>query len=158
MKLLVKRLISSKLGSCLFAGLWFAIAAMIPVGYYLLRFGDGLPILGGSSVLTETIPIIVSGFLGLFLGSTILDTEEIKSELQATLRGLMVGLLSYLLLFTLPAILTMFTSGDFFGTVAAFVIFFLYGLFIVGWLIAVVGALAGWLLFQLRLPAVENEK
>lgn len=151
MKELLRQIISSKFGGCLFAGLWFAIASTIPVGYYLIRFSDGLPILGGSVILTAIIPIILSGFMGMLLGSNILDTEETKSELKAIGLGFTVAMLSYLFLFIVPMILTIFTSGDIFGAIVAFVVFFLYGLLMVGWLVAIIGAATGLLLYLLRL-------
>lgn len=148
---LLRRITSSNSGSCLLAGLWFAIASMIPVAYYLLRFGEGLPILGGSVFFTAIIPIILSGLMGMLLGSKILDIDETKSEINAIGLGFAVAMLSFLFLFVVPAILIIFTSGDIFGTMAAFVVFFLYGLLIIGWLVAIIGAVAGLLLYLLRL-------
>lgn len=152
---LFKSLISSKLGSSLFAGIWFAVAAIIPVAYYLLRFGEGLPILGGSQLLTATVSILLSGFIGLLLGSNILDPKETKSEFKAIGFGLAVALLSFLFLFIFLAILSIFTSGDILGTIVAFAVFFLYGMLIVGWLAAIIGAIAGLLLYLLRLHYLE---
>ena len=146
--------------------MWFALAAVIPVAYYFLRyreaggahFGAGLPIFGGSSVLTAGVPILIGGICGLLLGSGILDAEEIRTAGQAIGRGLMVALLSYLLLFTGTAVVLAFNNDDLVGTVALFVIVFLYGLLFVGWLVAGVGALAGWLLYIYRLKSVEGHK
>lgn len=153
-------MIISKLFRCVIAGFWFAVASVIPVAYYFMRFGDALPIFGGSSVLTAAGPIILAGICGLLLGSTILDFDETKSASQAAVRGLFVGLLTYLLLFTLPLIIFAFIStdlvNDFIGFILLFAITFVYGLFIVGWMIAVVGAIAGWLLYLLRLKFSEN--
>ena len=143
-------------GRCLFAGIWFAAAGFIPVAYYLLRFGDGLPILGGSIVLTALIPTFISGFMGLVLGSNILYPEETKTEFKAIGFGFSVAALSFFLLFVVPAILTFSVSGDIFGTVAAFAIFFLYGLMMVGWLAAIVGAAAGGLLYLFRLKMMKR--
>ncbi len=146
--------------------MWFAIAAVIPVAYYFLRFresgvaqfGAGLPIFGGSSVLTAGVPILIAGICGLLLGSSILDAEEIRTAGQAIGRGLMVALLSYLLLFTGAAVVLAFNNDDLVGTVALFVIVFLYGLLFVGWLVAGVGAVAGWLLYIYRLKSFEGHK
>jgi hypothetical protein len=146
----MNKLFLSSARRCLFAGLWFAFSALIPVGYSLLLFGDWLPKFGGSLLITALVPILLSGLMGLLLGSDILDRKETKSKLKAGGLGLSVAGLSFLFLVLIPAILTVFTSGDILGTIAAFVIFFLYGLFIVGWLAAIVGALAGLLLYLLR--------
>ena len=152
---LFKSLISSKFGNSLFAGIWFAVAAIIPVAYYLLRFGEGLPILGVSQLLTATVSILLSGFIGLLLGSNILDPKETKSEFKAIGFGLAVALLSFLFLFIFLAILSIFTSGDILGTIVAFAVFFFYGMLIVGWVAASVGAIAGLLLYLLRLRYFE---
>lgn len=146
--------------------MWFAIAAVIPVAYYFLRFpesgveqfGAGLPIFGGSSVLTAVVPILIAGICGLLLGSSILDAEEIRTAGQAIGQGLMVALLSYLLLFTGAAVVLAFNNDDLVGTVALFVIVFLYGLLFVGWLVAGVGAVAGWLLYIYRLKSVDGRR
>lgn len=145
-------LLGSKIGRLLLAGVWFGIAAIIPVAYYLLRFGDvGLPIFGGSMILTAVVPVVIAAVCGALLGSTILEPAETKTPLAAAIRGLMVGLLSFLLLFTIPAIISLVTSPDFLGTAVGFGIFFLYGLFIVGWLVVAVGAISGWLLYVVGL-------
>ncbi len=154
-KKFLKSLISSKLGSCVLAGIWFFVAAMIPVAYYLLRFGEELPILSGSLLLTALAPIFVSGFMGLLLGSNILDPKETKTEFKAIGFGLAVALLSFLFLFILLAILSIFTSGDILGAIVAFAVFFLYGMLNVGWLTAIIGAIAGLLLYLLRLRYLE---
>ena len=146
--------------------MWFAIAAVIPVAYYFLRYGEiggahfgaGLPIFGGSSVLTAGVPILIGGICGLLLGSGILDAEEIRTAGQAIGQGLMVALLSYLLLFTGTAVILALNNDDLVGTVTLFIIVFLYGLLHVGWLVAGVGALAGWLLYLYRLKSVEGHK
>jgi hypothetical protein len=149
----------SEVARRLIAGMWFAIAAVIPVTYYFLLLrgdggppsGAGLPIFGGSLVLTAGVPILLAGICGLLLGSSILDAEEIRTAAQAIGRGLMVALLSYLLLFTGAAVILGFNNADFIGTVALYVIVFLYGLLLVGWLVAGVGATAGLLLYLYRL-------
>jgi hypothetical protein len=146
----MNKLFQSSAGRCLFAGLWSAFSALIPVGYSLLLFGDWLPKFGGSLLITALAPILLSVLMGLLLGSDILDPKETKSKLKAVGLGLSVAALSFLFLFLIPAILTVFTSDDTLGTIAAFAVFFLYGLFIVGWLVAIVGALAGLLLYLLR--------
>ena len=148
----------------LFAGMWFAVAALIPVAYYFLlsrtdgkpQFDPGLPIFGGSSALTAGAPVLIAGICGLLLGSTILDAEETRSAGHAIARGLMIALLSYLLLFTSSAVILAFNSDDLVGLVIFLVITFLYGLLIVGWLVAGVGAMAGWLLYRYSL-AVNKE-
>lgn len=146
--------------------MWFAIAALIPVAYYFLLLredgrppvGAGLPIFGGSSVLTVSVPVLIAGICGVLLGATILDAEEIRTAGQAIGRGLMVALLSYLLLFTGAAVVLAFKNADLAGAVVLCVIVFLYGLLVAGWLVAGVGAVAGWLLYLYRLKSVEGHQ
>lgn len=147
---------SSGWARCLFSGAWFAAAAVIPVAYYLIRFGDVLPILGGSLLLTTLFPIVLSSLMGLLLGSNILDPAETKNAFKAAVLGFSVAALSFLFLFTIPAIPAVFTSVDIFGTIITFAIFFLYGLLIAGWLAAITGAAAGLLLYLLRRRIADN--
>jgi hypothetical protein len=139
--------------------MWFAVAAVIPVAYYFVRFGDSLPIFGGSPVLTAGAPILSAAICGFLFGSTILDAEEIKSAGQAARRGLLVVFLSYFLLFTVPFVISAFGScllNGFGGIIELLVFFafiFFYGLFAVGWLAALVGAAAGFLLYPLGLKS-----
>jgi hypothetical protein len=137
---------------------WFAVAAVIPVAFYYLLFraggqwfDAGLPFFPGS-------PILIGGISGLLLGSSILDPEEVSTEGQAAVRGLLVGLLSYLLLFTVSAVILAFKDKDPVGLVITWTIIFFMGLLFVGWLIAGVGAIAGWLLFQYRVKTVDGQK
>jgi hypothetical protein len=46
--------------------------------------------------------------------------------------------------------------NDFIGVIVLFAITFVYGLFIVGWMIAIVGAIAGWLLYLFGLKFIES--
>ncbi len=92
---MLKLLFSTKLGRCLFAGLWFAAAAMIPVGYCLLLFGDWLPKFADSLLITTLAPILILGFMGLLFGSNILDEKETKTALKAAGLGLAVAALSF---------------------------------------------------------------
>ena len=90
---------------------------------------------------------MIATVCGALLGSTILEPAEIKTAFQASMRGVTVSLLSFLLLFTIPALISVVASPDILGNAVAFGIFFLYGLFIVGWLVAAVWAVSGWLLY-----------
>jgi hypothetical protein len=85
-------MVISKLLRGLIAGLWFAVAAVLPVAYYFPRFGDALPVFGNFSVLTAAIPIISAGICGLLLGSTIPDFDETKSAALAAVGSSFVEL------------------------------------------------------------------
>ena len=121
------------------AGIWFAVAAAIPVGYFFLAAplsGGGLPNFGGSLLLTAVVPIAVSGICGLALGSDILDPETTKSVFRAVGRGLMIAGLSYLILFTGSAFVLAFLMDDLIGLIFLEFFVFLYGLFFIGWLLS----------------------
>ena len=156
-------MVTSELSRRLFAGMWFAIAAVIPVVYYFLLFredgrppGAGAILFAGSAVMTAGVPVVIAGICGLLLGATILDAEEVKTAGQAIVRGLMVALLSYLLLFTVSALILAFNNDDLAGLIVTWAILFLMGLLVVGWLVALVGGVAGWLLYLYRLKSQVN--
>ena len=144
----------SELTRRLLAGVWFAFVAVIPVAYYFffppMGGGGGLPTFGGSSLLTAAVPIIASGICGLALGSDILDPETTTNPFQAVGRGLMITGLSYLLLFTGSTLVLAFLTEDLIGLIFLEFFVFLYGLFYVGWLLSLVGAAAGGLLYLFR--------
>jgi hypothetical protein len=150
----------SELTRRLLAGAWFALAAVIPVAYYFLfppvdgGGGGGLP----TFLLTAAVPIVISGIGGLALGSDILDAETTTNALQAVGRGLLVAGFSYLLLFTGSGLVLAFLMKDLIGLILLEFFIFLYGLFFIGWLLALVGAVAGLLLYLCRLKFVEEEK
>ena len=141
----------------LFAGMWFAVAAIVPIVYVFARFEEVSSLFGGSLLMTTAFPILLSGICGMLLGSSIFDVEEIQSGLQAALRGLMVAALSYLLMFTIPAIVLAFNTPDLLGLIIYSLFIFAYGLLLVGWLAAAVGAAAGFLLYLWRLKFIENQ-
>jgi hypothetical protein len=147
-------MLTSELARRLFAGLWFAVAAIVPVVFYFLVY----PLTGGQTfqIMTALAPIFIAGICGLALGADILDENETKTALQAVGRGLAIGFLSYLILLITAFVSTAFYSEDFFGLIIFFGIVFLYGLLFIGWLIAAVGAAAGGLLYLFRLKASKR--
>ena len=143
----------------LLAGAWFALAAAVPVAYYFLLNplnGKGLPILGGSLILTVVVPIFIAGVCGLALGADILNREETTNAFRAAGRGLLVALLSYLVLFVgATLVLAAADSADVIGLIAVSAFFFFYGLIFIGWLIALVGAAAGGFLYLFGLKVMK---
>ena len=137
----------------LLAGAWFALAAVVPVAYLVLSNpfgGEGFSGFYGSMILTVGVPMFVAGVCGLGLGADILNQEETKNAFQAVGRGLLVSLLSYLVLFVGLAVVLLPGSDDFIGLIVVGVFFFLYGLLFLGWLVALIGAAAGGLLYFYR--------
>ena len=151
-------MLNSKFVRVLFAGVWFAVAAVVPIVYVFARFGEVSLLFGNSVLMTTALPITISGICGALLGLSIFDGEEIQNGLQATLRGLMVAALAYLLMFTIPAIILAFYTPDLLGLIIYGLFLFAYGLLFVGWLAAAVGAAAGLLLYLCRLKFFEEEK
>ena len=137
----------------LLAGAWFALAAAVPVAYLFLNNPFGGERFSGfynSMILTAGVPMFVAGVCGLGLGADILNREKTKNPLQAAGRGLLVSVLSYLVLFVGLAVVLLLESGDFIGLIVLGIFFFLYGLLYLGWLVALVGAAAGGLLYFYR--------
>lgn len=152
----------SELTRRLLAGLWFAIAGIIPIAFYSLVLRDGnlnqFPV--PFSLLFVVTPIVIAGVSGLALGYSILDPNEIKSSGQAMARGLMVALLAYLLFFITSGLILAVGSnntggGNGSGFFIAWVIVFIYGFIYVGWLIALVGLVGGLLLYLYRLKRLD---
>jgi hypothetical protein len=148
-------MIAIKFKSYLIAGICFACAAAIPVVVYFILFrGEALPITSGSPILSALTPILIAAFFGSLLGVDILDPEQVKSGWRAAFRGIGIALLSYLLFIVLSAIIVAVPSGDVVGVIVFYIFVFFYGLLFVGWLIVVVGAGAGVLLYLLRLKII----
>ena len=141
----------------LFAGIWFALAASIPVAYVFLSFGELKPkIIADSELLTALVPILISGLIGSFLGSSILNPAKMKSGWRASVRGFLISLLTYVLFIFLAAVSSIIPSDDPFNVIVFWGFGFLFGFYFVGWLILLVGTLAGWLLFILRMKIVNS--
>jgi hypothetical protein len=144
------------------AGMWFALAAGVPVAYYFLAaplFGGKPMTLGGSVILTGVLSSVVFGFCGLTLGSDILNAAIIKSRFQAVKRGLVIGGLCYLLLFTgLAVILAVSILAGSIDAILVLIfleaVLFLYGWLVIGWVLAAVGAAAGGLLYLCRVKCL----
>ncbi len=155
-------MLKSKLARSLFAALWFAVAAAIPVGFFFLVFLVS-PFTSGTlhRVITTVVPILAAGIGGLWLGAGILDEKRTKSSIGAAGRGLAIAALSYLFLFVFELIFgTIYNnernSEDTYRLVELITSMFLYGLLLFGWLIVLVGAAAGVLLYLFRLKMMKR--
>lgn len=104
-----------------------------------------------SIAMTACVPIVLGVLCGGAFGTAILEPAEITTPFAAAVRGLMVSVLAFLLLFSIPMILTSVTSPDILGTIIGFGIIFLYAVVIVGWLVAAVGTVAGCMLYLVGL-------
>ncbi len=134
----------------LLAGFWFAAASTIPILFLIILLDKNFPTFGFRRRSIVALSILLSGIVGLFYGSAILNAEKIKNGFQASARGMFVGLLSYLLLYTVFAIPSAFIGPDIFSGLLAMSVFFWIGFVVVGWLVIITGTLAGWFLYLLR--------
>ena len=125
------------------AGLWFAGAGSIPAILFVLVAGGGSgSLFTGAFLLLVLLPTFIAGVCGACFGSSILDPSLVRTSGQAAWRGFIVAAASFLFYILLLSVVT--SAG------AAFLIFLIYGSILIGWLVAIVGALAGWLLYRRR--------
>ena len=82
----------SKIARRLWAGLWFAVTAAIPVSLCLLILG--VPGDKTVRVIIIAVPILAAGIGGFWLGAGILDENKVKSVFGAILRGWAIAWLS----------------------------------------------------------------
>lgn len=142
-----------------FAGVWFAAAAAIPVGFYFLID----PLSSGRIYKVATIvgPIISAGIAGALIGARILDEKKIRSAGRAVLCGLLTSGASYILFFVLEVWAAVLYNRDaggegIFRLIYTIAIMFAIGFVVLGWLIALVGAAAGRLLYIFQNRSVED--
>jgi hypothetical protein len=124
------------------AGLWFAGAGSIPALLFVMVVGGPQSFSAAILALFVLLPALIAGVCGASLGTSILDQSLIWTPAQAAGRGVIVAAASFLFYILLVSIAL---SGG-----AAFFMLLIYGSIVIGWLIAIVGALAGWLLFKRR--------
>ncbi|HVE59773.1 MAG TPA: hypothetical protein VNB22_23375 [Pyrinomonadaceae bacterium] len=156
-------MLKSELARRSFAALWFAVAAAIPVGFYFLVFLF-TPFTSGIiyRVVTTVVPVFAAGIGGLWLGAGILDEKKTKSPIGAAGRGLAIAAFAYLFLFIFELVFGVIYNNDqnseeLYRLIEVITTMFLYGLLLFGWLIAVVGAAAGGLLYLFRSETVKAE-
>jgi hypothetical protein len=141
---------------------WFATAACIPVLFILVVFRGSLVGIGGSHFrfgyvvwslwLFAVIPVSAAALLGFIFGCQIVAPIHRSTSWRAALWGTLVALFSYVL-FGIAWAASIAVSTDPYGAPtlsdagSAFLLFFLCGFIFVGWLILVVGALTGYLLY-----------
>jgi hypothetical protein len=95
------------------------------------------------------LPSILAGLAGAHYGSSILTSPRVTTRPHAAARGVLVGALS--LAFFLCFLADLASSnqsnsiGSFFASLLAFEVF---GFILTGWLVGIVGGLAGLLLFN----------
>jgi Na+/proline symporter len=138
--------------------MWFALSGLIPVAFYLLLESDRKQFGAAYLLLFAACPVLIAGVCGFSLGSRILDRDEIRTSGQAMVCGLLVALLSYLLFFTTSALILSPRDDDPAGFLVGWAVVFIYGLIYVGWVIATVGVIGGWLLYLYRLKKFDHKQ
>ncbi len=167
----------------LLAAGWTAAVALIPVVIFTVQFGFFQEL--AVFLIFSVMPVVCAAMAGFWAGGPLVDPARSLTTRQAIIRGVMVALLAYLLGFALLSVgfvagtmLTGFrelTSGqntDPVKLISGLLVSLLYmeilwwtsalatGLVMIGWLIAPLGGLAGWLLsryYQPRRPFVFGQ-
>lgn len=149
--------------SRLLAGLWFAVAGCIPVSFVFLSGLVAADNINSKVILFGILPVLIAGICGFRLGSSILDANLVKNSKQAIMQGIKVALFSYAFFIPLFSLGTAFYFSiyeaspnrtfvdDFMGGLLGSLFAGFIGLILVGWLIVLISAIAGWILFKLRL-------
>jgi len=134
-----------------YAGMWFMAAALIPL---LFIIGNFLLVASESHTLEVVIwfmiiPLLISGLLGSLIGAGILDPFKVTSGWHAAFRGFVISVLSFLLSSILISAWDAYNNEytSFIGTLFMMLVI---GSMVIGWLAAIVGTFAGWLLYQHR--------
>jgi len=124
------------------AAAWFGFAAVIPILFASLIFGSDF-------LLTFVTPILLASLFGFNFGSKILDPLVARTAISASIRGAIISLLAFLIYLSMVSMIFYGNARYGSGSIIAFV--FTFGLVIVGWLVLLVGSLAGYTLFRLSL-------
>jgi hypothetical protein len=133
-----------------FAGLWF-MAAAAPLIVPIFTSSAGDPSLFQYSFIWLLLaPLLISGLVGSLLGAAILDAQRVRSGWRAALRGLVTAVMAYLLYAIVWSTWEGYANQGPLSSVEAFtrmlIMVLLWGAIFFGWLAAIVGALAGWIL------------
>lgn len=145
-----------------YAAKWFMCAASIPCGLLLVALLVQEPPGTISEFLLNALiiaaaPVITAGVWGAMLGEAILDPAATRSMGRAALRGVGVfvaSFLSYIFIVSLGLSALGLNSGE--DSLKLFILLLVYGSVMVGWILCLVGALAGAQLYKRRVSADET--
>jgi hypothetical protein len=98
-------------------------------------------------ILFVIAPLLLAGSTGFLLGASILDPNSIRSGRHAAFRGLIVAIVTYLSFSLLISAWDSYVD-EYRSFVSMLASMLVIGSIFVGWLVAIVGTLAGWLLFK----------
>jgi hypothetical protein len=141
-----------------FAGVWFMAAGVIPTFYVALLLLNTTDFAGNSFIQSRRaaiefvfwfifIPLVLTGILGSLLAAGILDPQKLRGAWQSALRGLLV-LVTAFLLFSVVISLRETLENGYHTFLRTWILLLMFGSVAVGWLVVMVGILAGWLLYK----------
>lgn len=100
-------------------------------------------------------PLFVIGMCGSLLGAGILDLQKVRNGWWAIWRGFLVAVVAFLLSSVLIAAWEVSTN-EYESFVRTLILILGIGGMVVGWLGAIVGMFAGWLLYQRQLFRLDK--
>lgn len=125
---------------------WFGFAAFIPI-----LFVVGFAVFASGFLLTFLTPVLLAGMFGFNFGAKILDPVLTKTGRSAAIKGAKVSLLAFVTYLSIVAFGFYYNATHPSATLLANI--FIYGTLFVGWLVLVVGTLAGYSLYKTSLGA-----
>ena len=136
-----------------FAGLWFMAAAALLIAPIILPFAmsaEASPHSLDYFIWFLLSPLLITGLVGSLLGASILDTQSTRSWWRAALRGLLIAVIAYLLYAVVLSMWEGYANHGAFSPGEAFtrmlLVVLMWGAIFFGWVVAAIGAFAGWLL------------
>jgi hypothetical protein len=147
-----------------YAGMWFMAAGIIPVLYVTSLFRSFTDFSGNRNSLDVgfafwfmIVPLFVTGMIGSLFGASILDLRKVRSGWRAALRGLLVGVIAFLLSSIIISFWIAYTD-EYQNFARTLIMMVGVGLLVVGWLVVVTGVFAGWLLYQRQAPSRDKPR
>jgi hypothetical protein len=144
-----------------YAGLWFMAAGstwVLSLSSVFLSGPPPVPPVEGV-LWFVTLPIVANGLIGALLGAYILDSHRVRSGWLAAFLGLMVSVLGFLCY----ALLVSAREGYWHGSLSieqSFVqmlfLMLLVGSLAIGWMVVMIGGVAGWLLYRIRVSRLDK--
>ena len=136
------------------SGLWFAAAGEVP-GLCLIFITSAQGPAPAGEVpdyiykLLVLGPAVIAGACGMGFGVDILDRSTVNTTWRATLLGIRVACISFLTYMLILAAVTWVADGRREPLLLLYMVLFYLvgGAVFFGWLIVLVGAAAGWLLY-----------
>jgi hypothetical protein len=128
------------------AGIWFGVIGWVVWQTIVIIIYHRVVI--GRDRFLESLPVIAAVLIGAWLGGKIVRAATTRSRSFAVRRGMAAMFLSLLFYCLLISSLTAIMNWSAGYALGIFMEFMLVGLIGFGWLIALVGSIGGWLLYQ----------